>query len=74
MKTEIKAEMIRLAEHLLEDATWDDVQQIVTLRQSVERGLADSAAGRGMTSEELRAHLNKKYELNGARDGFPDLF
>ena len=61
MKTEIKAEMIRLAEHLPEDATWDDVQQIVALRQSVERGLADSAAGRGMTSEELRAHLNKKY-------------
>jgi predicted transcriptional regulator len=26
----------------------------------VERGLADSAAGRGMTTEQLRAHLNKR--------------
>jgi hypothetical protein len=63
MKTEIKAEIIRMVEHLPEDATWDDVQQIVALRQSVERGLADSTANRGMSTEELRAHLNKKYGI-----------
>jgi hypothetical protein len=34
MKTEIKAAIIRMAEHLPDDATWDDVQQIVALRQS----------------------------------------
>jgi predicted transcriptional regulator len=61
MKTEIKAEIIRI-EHLPDDATWDDVQQIVALRQSVDRGLADSAAGRRMTTEQLREHLNKKYD------------
>jgi predicted transcriptional regulator len=63
MKTEIKAEIIRMAEHLPDDASWDDVQQIVALRQSVERGLADSAAGRGMTTDQLREHLNKKFGL-----------
>jgi predicted transcriptional regulator len=63
MKTEIKAEIIRMVEHLPDDATWDDVQQIVALRQSVDRGLADSAAGRRMTTDQLREHLNNKLHL-----------
>jgi predicted transcriptional regulator len=67
MKTEIKAEIIRMVEHLPDDATWDDVQQIVALRQSVDRGLADSAAGRRMTTEQLREHLNKKISNAQAR-------
>ncbi len=44
MKTEIKTEVLRLVEQLLEDAIWEDLQPATYLRQAVDRGVADSAA------------------------------
>ena len=54
MKTEIKAEMIRLAEHLPEDATWEDLQYEVYVRQAIEAGLKDLREGRTVPLAEAR--------------------
>jgi predicted transcriptional regulator len=61
MKTLVKEEAHRLLETLPDDATWDDVQYAVLFRQSIARGLADSEAGRGKTTEEVRQHFAKKW-------------
>ena len=54
MKTEIKAEVLRLVDRLPEDATWADLEYAMYVRQSVEAGLDDLEAGRTLTSEEVR--------------------
>ena len=59
----MKEEARRMLELLPDDATWDDLKDLISLRQSVERGLVDSANGHGMTTAELRERLNKKYGL-----------
>jgi hypothetical protein len=52
---------MRLVEQLPEDATWEDLQYAIYLRQAVNRGLEDSVAGRGKTSDEVRAHFAAKW-------------
>ena len=55
--TGIKDEAHRLVENLGENATWDDLMYEIYVRQAIERGLADSAAGRTMPVEEVRARF-----------------
>ena len=52
--TTIKDEVRQLAEHLPEDATWEDVQYDIYVRQSIEAGLKDAGAGRLVLSDEAR--------------------
>lgn len=47
----IKQEMLRLAQQLPDDATWDDVMHEIYVRQAIENGLADSRAGRVVTHD-----------------------
>jgi predicted transcriptional regulator len=61
MKTLVKEEAQRLLQTLPDDATWDDVQYAILFRQSIARGMADSEAGRGKTSQEVRQHLVQKF-------------
>jgi predicted transcriptional regulator len=61
MKTLVKEEAQRLLQTLPDDATWDDVQYAILFRQSIARGMADSEAGRGKSSEEVRQHFAKKF-------------
>jgi predicted transcriptional regulator len=42
----VKEEVKRLLEKLPADMTWDDLMHEIYVRQSIEHGLADSAAGR----------------------------
>ncbi len=35
-----------LLDQLPDNATWDDVVYVITVRRSIERGLADAEAGR----------------------------
>ncbi|MBK9656375.1 MAG: hypothetical protein IPO66_13270 [Rhodanobacteraceae bacterium] len=43
----------QIADTLPPGATWDDVRYQIELRASIERGLADSRAGRLIPVEEL---------------------
>jgi len=53
----IKQEAQRLVEHLPEDATWDDLMDQIYGRQAIDAGLADSAAGRTLDVQEVRAQF-----------------
>ena len=49
----------RLVDEMPADATWDDLIHHIYVREAIERGLADSKAGRTTNVREVRA----KYEL-----------
>ena len=55
----IKEKVHRLADTLPDDASWEDVMEQIYVRQAIERGLADSEAGRVMTVDEVRARLRQ---------------
>lgn len=59
-KTNRKEEAKRLVEQLPENFTWDDLMHKIYVRQSIEKGLADSKAGRTTNVEEIR----KKFRIN----------
>ena len=50
----IKEEAKRLLANLPDDLTWDDLMHEIYVRQSVEAGLADSAAGKVLEVSEVR--------------------
>lgn len=50
----VKDEARKLVETLPEDVTWDDLMYRIYVRQSIEKGLADSEAGRVIDTEEIR--------------------
>jgi len=56
----IKEEAKRLIERLPEDMSWEDLMHEIYVRQSIEAGLADSAAGRVSDVNAVRA----KFELD----------
>ena len=53
----VKEEARRLIERLPEDATWEDVQYEVYVRQAIEAGLKDSREGRIVALAEVRRRL-----------------
>ena len=53
--TGVKHEARRLIENLPDDATWDDLIYRIYVRQAIETGLEDSAAGRTVDVAEVRA-------------------
>ena len=44
-------------EHLPDDASWDDVMYELYVRESIDAGLADLAAGRTVPHEQVKARL-----------------
>lgn len=50
----IKDEARRIVDRLPENASWDDLMDEIYVRQAIERGLADSNAGRTTPIEEVR--------------------
>jgi plasmid stabilization system protein ParE len=50
----VKEEARRLIEKLPEDATWEDLQYEIYVRQAIEAGLKDSREGRTVPLEEAR--------------------
>jgi predicted transcriptional regulator len=50
----LKEQAIQLVEQLPEQATWEDLMREIVVRQAIEEGLADSAAGRVKSVEEVR--------------------
>jgi hypothetical protein len=50
----VKEEAHRLVDKMPEDSTWDDLIHEIYVRQVIERGLADSKAGRTKDVGEIR--------------------
>jgi hypothetical protein len=50
----VKDEATRLVESLPADATWEDLQYEIYVRQAIEAGLKDSQEGRTVPLEEAR--------------------
>jgi predicted transcriptional regulator len=50
----VKDEARRLVERLPDDATWEDLQYEVYVRQAIEAGLKDSREGRTVPVAEAR--------------------
>lgn len=44
-----------LVDRMPENATWDDLMHEIYVRQAIERGIADSCAGRTAEVREVRA-------------------
>ncbi len=57
----VKEEAHKLVDKMPQDSTWDDLMHEIYVRQAIERGLADSRAGRTTEVREVRA----KYGLPG---------
>lgn len=54
-----KDQVRELLESLPEDASYEDIQYHIYVRQQVERGVADAEAGRVIPHEEVMKRLNK---------------
>jgi predicted transcriptional regulator len=50
----VKEEARRLIDRLPDDATWEDLQYEIYVRQAIEAGLKDSREGRTVPLEEAR--------------------
>jgi hypothetical protein len=50
----LKDEVRRMAERLPDDATWEDLQYQIYVRQAIEAGLKDSREGRTVPMAEAR--------------------
>jgi predicted transcriptional regulator len=54
----VKAAARQLVERLPEGASWDDLMYEIYVRQAIDEGLADVAAGRTVSAAEVRAELD----------------
>src|ERR1700741_2547254 len=50
----VKEEARKLVDRLPDDATWEDLQYEIYVRQAVDTGLKDADAGRTVSDEEAR--------------------
>lgn len=50
-----KQEAHKLVDQMPQDATWDDLMHEIYVREAIERGLADSKAGRTKDVKVVRA-------------------
>ena len=56
----VKDQLATIISSLPEKATWDDVLYEIYVRQSVEQGLADVAAGRTIPAQEVKNYLKQR--------------
>ncbi|HEY4646040.1 MAG TPA: hypothetical protein VIH25_07155 [Steroidobacteraceae bacterium] len=54
-----KAHARDIIDSLPESASWDDVMYELYVREAIDAGLADVAAGRTFTQDEVRARLRE---------------
>ncbi|MBU1931952.1 hypothetical protein KJ965_04625 [Patescibacteria group bacterium] len=58
----VKEEMRHILEQLPDNATWDDVQYHIYVRQKIDRGLDDVAQGRLLTEEDFDRRMRRWLE------------
>lgn len=56
----VKQIAFEVIEQLPDDCTWDDVIYELYVREKIERGLADSAAGRTVSHEEVLKEFRER--------------
>jgi predicted transcriptional regulator len=54
-----KEDVLQLLESLPDTATWDEIEYAIYVRHKVRQGLEDIAAGRVLSSEEVRRQMQK---------------
>lgn len=57
--TSVKDEARRIVDQLPDDATWSDLAHLVAMHERLARARRDSAAGLGITSEELLKRIGR---------------
>ena len=57
----VKERAREIVDRLPDDATWEELQYEIYVRQSVEAGLRDADEGRTATIEEVRQKFEGKY-------------
>jgi len=57
-----KKEVVRILEGLPEDASFDDIQYHIYVRQKIDHGLEDVEAGRTLSEEEFDRRMAKWLE------------
>ena len=57
---QVKEEARKLVEALPDDVTWDELVRRIWERRAIEQGRADIAAGRFVTTDELREKFGLK--------------
>lgn len=58
-----------ILDKLPDDASWEDVQYHFYVRQQIEAGLADDAAGRLIDTDDMRRRLAEHKAQRGKADG-----
>lgn len=53
----VKQEIRRMIESLPEDATWEDVQYSIYVRERIERGRCEAADGKILDEEEVERRM-----------------
>lgn len=61
-ESNVKTEARRIVDNLPDDATWEDLQYQIYVRQAVDSGLKDSQAGRTVPLEEARRQFGLSSE------------
>lgn len=59
-ESKLKEEAHRLVDHLPDDATWEDLQYEIHVRQAIEAGLKDLREGRAISHEEVRREFGSE--------------
>ena len=57
-----KEEVRKLLDHIPDDASFEDIQYHIYVRQKIERGLDDVAKGRTLTRDEVERRMSKWIE------------
>lgn len=60
--TTAKADVRQLLDELPDDASFEEIQYRIYVRQKIERGLSDAAEGRVVSHEEARQRLARWLE------------
>jgi predicted transcriptional regulator len=59
MQSDVKTAARSIIDSLPDDVTWEDVQYHLYVRQQIDVGLADEAAGRLIDTDQLRRRLEE---------------
>jgi predicted transcriptional regulator len=66
MQSDVKTAARSIIDSLPDDVTWEDVQYHLYVRQQIDVGLADEAAGRLIDTDQLRRRL-EEHKSNRAK-------
>jgi hypothetical protein len=66
-----KAAALALIQKLPDDATWEKIAEVVSLRAQLELGEAEIAAGRGIPHDQVVKESAEWHKSYGPRPGLP---